>query len=57
VTANGGDDERDDGVVRPNGVRAESGRRGPSPFTADEVDEALTDLLFGEPYEAPRPRR
>jgi hypothetical protein len=57
VTAIGGNDDERDTDPGARGVRAESGRRGPTPFTADEVDQTLTDLLFGEPYQRPGPLR
>jgi len=57
VTAIGGNDDEQDPDPGARGVRAQSARRGPAPFTADRVDEDLTDLLFGEPYQRPRPLR
>jgi hypothetical protein len=57
VTATGGNDDERDTDPAARGVRAESARRGPTPFIADQVDETLTDLLFGEPYQRPAPLR
>jgi hypothetical protein len=57
VTASGGGDDEQAGDAGMRGVRAETARRGPAPFTADRVDEDLTDLLFGDPYQRPGPLR
>lgn len=57
VTAIGGNDDERDSDPGARGVRAQSARRGPASFTSDRVDEDLTDLLFGEPYQRPGPLR